>query len=272
MSVEDNIAYGLRREGLRSAEIKRRVGEALELIQMSGFGRRRPHQLSGGQRQRVALARAVVKRPQVLLLDEPLSALDKKLRESTQLELVNIQERLGITFILVTHDQEEAMTMSTRIAVMSQGRIVQVGSPSEIYGQPCNRFVADFIGSVNLFDGVLIADADGLATVRCERFATLLQAPSNGLPVGSTVAVAVRPERITLISGEGPGGLPNHFEGRIASFAFMGDRRIYQIDVGGDNLIKATQANALDGHRRPLVRGEPVRVAWDASAGVLVRP
>src|ERR1700676_4994666 len=173
MSVEDNIAYGLRREGLRSAEIKRRVGEVLELIQMSGFGRRRPHQLSGGQRQRVALARAVVKRPQGLLLDEPLSALDKKLRESTQLELVNIQERLGITFILVTHDQEEAMTMSTRIAVMSQGRIVQVGSPSEIYEQPCNRFVADFIGSVNLFDGVLIADADGLATVRCERFATL---------------------------------------------------------------------------------------------------
>ena len=168
MSVAENIAFGLRREGLRATEIRQRVAEALELIQMRDFGRRRPHQLSGGQRQRVALARAVVKRPQVLLLDEPLSALDKKLRESTQFELVSIQEKLGITFIMVTHDQEEAMTMSSRIAVMSEGRIVQIGTPSEIYERPSNRFVADFVGSVNLFDGVLVADSEGLATLRCD--------------------------------------------------------------------------------------------------------
>ena len=188
MSVEDNIAFGLRREGLRGQEIRWRVGEALELIQMRDFAQRRPHQLSGGQRQRVALARAVVKRPQVLLLDEPLSALDKKLRESTQFELVNIQERLGITFIMVTHDQEEAMTMSTRIAVMSEGRIVQIGTPSEIYERPSNRFVADFVGSVNLFDVVLVADSEGLATLRCDSLSTLLLAPSIGAPIGAALS------------------------------------------------------------------------------------
>jgi putrescine transport system ATP-binding protein len=276
MSVEDNIAFGLRREGLRGPEIRQRVGEALELIQMPGFARRKPQQLSGGQRQRVALARAVVKRPQVLLLDEPLSALDKKLRESTQFELVNIQEKLGITFIMVTHDQEEAMTMSTRIAVMSEGRIVQIGTPSEIYEGPCNRFVADFVGSLNLFDGIVVADSEGLATLRCDRLKTLLVAPGIGATLGSALAVGIRPERIALAPAGAPLERQNSFEGRVASFAFMGDRLIYHVDVAASDgspgmAIKVTQANATGGSA-PFARGDCVRLGWDAAASMLLRP
>ena len=274
MSVEDNIAFGLRREGLPGPEIRRRVGEALDLIQMPGFARRRPQQLSGGQRQRVALARAVVKRPQVLLLDEPLSALDKKLRESTQFELVSIQEKLGITFIMVTHDQEEAMTMSTRIAVMAEGRIVQIGTPSEIYEGPCNRLVADFVGSVNLFEGVLVADSEGLATLRCDGLKTMLVAPSIGSPIGAALSVGVRPERVVLAALGMPFERQNSFEGRVASVAFMGDRLIYQVAVaatdGSDGmLVKATQANAARGPA-PFARGERVRIGWDAGASLLL--
>jgi len=271
MTVEDNIAFGLRREGLPSAEIKQRVAGALELIQMSGLGRRRPQQLSGGQRQRVALARAVVKRPQVLLLDEPLSALDKKLREETQFELVNIQEKLGITFIMVTHDQGEAMTMSTRIAVMSEGRIVQVGTPSEIYDQPCNRFVADFIGSVSLFDGIVVADAEGRATVRCDSLSSLLLAPGGGFPVGSAVAVGVRPERVVVAPVDSRLGLQNVFEGVVAGSAFMGDRRIYQIDAGAGALIKVTQTNTPGAGPLPFARGDRVCFGWDAAASFVIR-
>ena len=272
MSVQDNIAFGLRREGLRGQEIRWRVGEALELIQMRDFAQRRPHQLSGGQRQRVALARAVVKRPQVLLLDEPLSALDKKLRESTQFELVNIQERLGITFIMVTHDQEEAMTMSTRIAVMSEGRIVQIGTPSEIYERPSNRFVADFVGSVNLFDVVLVADSEGLATLRCDSLSTLLLAPSIGAPIGAALSVGIRPERVALAPAGTSPTLQNSFEGRVASIAFMGDRRIYQIEVaveGQIRLVKVTEPNAAGGPA-PFARGEKVQIGWNAAASKLL--
>jgi len=272
MSVEDNIAFGLRREGLRGADIRRRVGEALELIQMREFARRRPQQLSGGQRQRVALARAVVKRPQVLLLDEPLSALDKKLRESTQFELVNIQERLGITFIMVTHDQEEAMTMSTRIAVMSAGRIVQIGTPSEIYERPGSRFVADFVGSVNLFDAVVLADSDGFATLRCDSLSTMLLAPSIGAPIGAALALGIRPERVVLAPAGALPSLQNGFEGRVAGVAFMGDRRIYQVEVvgAGGLTIKATAPNTAG--EAPLARGAPVEIGWNAAAGFLLEP
>jgi putrescine transport system ATP-binding protein len=243
---------------------------------MPGFARRKPQQLSGGQRQRVALARAVVKRPQVLLLDEPLSALDKKLRESTQFELVNIQEKLGITFIMVTHDQEEAMTMSTRIAVMSEGRIVQIGTPSEIYEGPCNRFVADFVGSLNLFDGVVVADSERRATLRCDRLKTLLVAPSIGAVPGTELAVGVRPERVALARAEAALERQNSFEGRVASFAFMGDRLIYHVDVAASDgspgmAIKVTHANATGGPA-PFARGDRVRLGWDAAASMLLRP
>lgn len=271
MTVADNIAFGLRREGLKAAEIKQRVGDALELIKMTTFARRRPHQLSGGQRQRVALARAVVKRPQVLLLDEPLSALDKKLRENTQFELVNIQEQLGITFVMVTHDQEEAMTMSTRIAVMSEGRIIQTGSPSQIYERPANRFVADFIGSVNLFEGTICARGDAMATVKCDHLPAFLVVPNSDLPVGAAVAVAVRPERIQIEAIDAPVKSQNHFEGKVAGLAFMGDRRTYHIAVADGTLIKVTQANASADGIGSFARGESVRIGWDAPAGILIQ-
>jgi putrescine transport system ATP-binding protein len=209
----------------------------------------------------------------MLLLDEPLSALDKKLRESTRFELVNIQEKLGITFIMVTHDQEEAMTMSTRIAVMSEGRIVQVGSPSDIYERPGNRFVADFVGSANLFDAVLVADAGGLATLRCESLSSLLLAPSIGAPIGSALAVCIRPERVSLAPAGALIPAQNSFEGRVASIAFMGDRRIYQIETqggGGTGLIKVTEPNTAGA--APFVRGQKVDIGWNATASLLLTP
>lgn len=273
MSVEDNIAFGLRRERLDRGDIRRRVGDALALIQMSEYARRRPHQLSGGQRQRVALARAVVKRPQVLLLDEPLSALDKKLRENTQFELVAIQEQLGITFVMVTHDQEEAMTMSTRIAVMSEGRIVQIGAPSQIYNHPASRFVANFIGTINLFAVKQAADADGWATLRCEALNAMMVAPSIGADVGSTLSLGVRPERIVLGPPAQTLAVEDQFLGLVVSSAFVGDRRVYQIAIeggAGGAPLKASIPNNQAGAAH-FSRGDRVRVGWRRADGQLLK-
>ena len=272
MSVEDNIAFGLRRERLDRGDIRRRVGEALALIQMTAYARRRPHQLSGGQRQRVALARAVVKRPQVLLLDEPLSALDKKLRENTQFELVGIQEQLGITFVMVTHDQEEAMTMSTRIAVMSEGQIVQIGAPSQIYNHPASRFVANFIGTINLIAVEQAADADGWATLRCETLGAMLAAPSIGADVGATLSLGVRPERIVLGSPDQPLAAENEFIGLVVSSAFVGDRRVYQVAIEGaaGAPLKVSTHNNRAGAEH-FSRGDRVRVGWRRADGQLLQ-
>jgi putrescine transport system ATP-binding protein len=273
MSVVDNIAFGLKREGLNRDEIRRRVGEVLELIQMSQHAKRRPHQLSGGQRQRVALARAVVKRPQVLLLDEPLSALDKKLRENTQFELVRIQEQIGITFVMVTHDQEEAMTMSSRIAVMSEGRIVQIGSPSEIYDRPASRFVANFIGTINLIDGEQVADAGGRATLRCDGLSSMLVAPSIGAKTGTALNIGIRPERILLAALDRALATENQLEGRIVGSAFIGDRRIYQIVVDGDASgmpLKVSVPNRAAGAAH-FDRGDRVRFGWNHADGQLLQ-
>src|SRR5450432_3559125 len=199
MNVEQNVAFGLKQDRVPKAEIQERVATMLDLVKLGGFGMRKPHQLSGGQRQRVALARSLVKRPKLLLLDEPLGALDKKLREHTQFELISLQDKLGVTFIVVTHDQEEAMTLGTRLGVMNQGRIVQVGSPSDIYESPANRFVADFIGSVNMFEGqvsqgeshgVRIDCAELRGTVRADRTVVCAN--------GATVWTAIRPEKIFM--------------------------------------------------------------------------
>ena len=193
------MAFGLEQEGLAKAEIARRVDEMLAIVQLGEFGQRKPHQLSGGQRQRVALARSLVKRPKLLLLDEPLAALDKKLREHTQFELINIQEQLGVTFVVVTHDQEEAMTLATRIGVMNRGEIVQVGTPREIYEFPATRFVADFIGSVNLFEGRLIEDERDHARVHCEQLpAPVLVDHGLSAPPEAQLWVAIRPEKFVL--------------------------------------------------------------------------
>src|SRR3979411_1956940 len=199
MSVEKNVAFGLEQEGVGREQIRRQVGEILDIVKMGGFGARKPHQLSGGQRQRVALARALVKRPKLLLLDEPLAALDRKLREHTQFELINIQEQLGVTFIVVTHDQEEAMTLSSRMGVMNHGQIVQVGTPTDIYEFPATRFVADFIGSVNMFEGKLIEDEPDFVRIRCEDLGGVVYV-NHGISSApdATVWVAVRPEKINL--------------------------------------------------------------------------
>ena len=205
MTVEANVAYGLKHEKMTAAGRKDRVREMLDLVQLSQFGHRKPHQISGGQRQRVALARALIKQPKLLLLDEPLGALDKKLREETQFELVRIQETLGVTFIVVTHDQDEAMTLATRIGVMSDGEIRQIGEPREIYETPNPRFVADFIGSVNLFEGKVGARVGDLMQVDTPDLGTVTAPPVQGVTPGQTVWLAMRPERVWMTREVPPG-------------------------------------------------------------------
>jgi putrescine transport system ATP-binding protein len=272
MSVEKNVAFGLEQEGLGRTEISRQVGEILEIVKMAGFGARKPHQLSGGQRQRVALARALVKRPKLLLLDEPLAALDKKLREHTQFELINIQQRLGVTFVVVTHDQEEAMTLGTRLGVMNQGRIVQVGSPSDIYESPANRFVADFIGSVNMFEGQVTQEGpEGVqvtctelgGTVRAERAVTCAR--------GATVWTAIRPEKIS-ISRRAPAtaGAENAVRGTVREIAYMGDLSIYLVQIDSGKMLRVTLPNTRRGGERPLAREESVWLSWHGSSPVVL--
>jgi putrescine transport system ATP-binding protein len=269
MNVADNIGFGLRRDGVTSTEVRRRTAEALELIAMPSFGSRMPQQLSGGQRQRVALARAIVKRPEVLLLDEPLSALDKKLRESTRLELIGIQEQIGITFVLVTHDQDEALTMSGRIAVMSEGRIVQIGTPTDIYERPATRLVADFIGSVNLFDGVVTGVEAGIATVRCESLASDVRGESRGFVPGDTVSLAVRPEQIVLVTSDQVPMTEIHLAGVVVSQAYNGDRRLYQLRLQNGAVLQVSQPS--DGRHGPMLqRGALVHLGWDIAAATLV--
>jgi putrescine transport system ATP-binding protein len=270
MTVEGNIAFGLKREGVNGDELRRRVGEALDLIKMPSFRRRMPHQLSGGQRQRVALARAIVKQPKVLLLDEPLSALDKKLRGSTRQELTGIQQQLGITFVMVTHDQEEALTMSTRMAVMSDGVIVQVGTPEEVYERPATRYVADFIGSVNLFDATIVDLSAETATLECAALARNLQATNHGHHLGAKVTLAVRPEHIAISAPPDPRAETDiEASGTIVGVAYTGDRRIYQVALESGPVIQVSQSiqrAAATG----LPPGTAVRVGWDAHASILV--
>jgi putrescine transport system ATP-binding protein len=275
MSVERNIAFGLRQDGVARAEIDQRVGEALALVRMERFAKRRPHQLSGGQRQRVALARSLIKRPKVLLLDEPLAALDKKLREQTQFELVNIQESLGVTFIIVTHDQEEAMTMSSRIAVMEAGRIMQVGTPSEIYEFPSSRFVADFIGSVNLFEGLVVEDEADHALVDCADLDLRIFIDHGITGPGNTpVSVAIRPEKMRLsterpASGQGPTGA-NQLEGVVEEIAYLGDTSIYLVRLDSGRTVRVTVPNLHRSAELPISWEDRVWVTWPAYAAVVL--
>jgi putrescine transport system ATP-binding protein len=276
MSVEKNVAFGLEQEGLARDAIRRQVGEILEIVQMGGMGARKPHQLSGGQRQRVALARALVKRPKLLLLDEPLAALDKKLRERTQFELLNIQQRLGVTFIVVTHDQEEAMTLGQRLGVMNRGRIAQVGTPTDIYESPATRFVADFIGSVNMFEGrVSEQRAEGLRLEVGELGCTMRAERTLSCVDGATVWAAIRPEKIS-ISREPPasaaaGALPeNAVRGTVREIAYMGDMSIYLVQIASGKMLRVTLPNTTRGTERPIAREESVWLSWHGSSPVVL--
>ncbi len=240
LNVFQNIAFGLRKDGLSKAELTRRVGEALALIRLEGYGDRSAHQLSGGQRQRVALARALVKKPKVLLLDEPLGALDKKLREHMQIELRDLQKALGITFMFVTHDQEEALTMSDRIAVMSEGKVVEVGPPKQLYAAPRTRFVAEFIGTMNFFDGRMLGREQGRPMIETERLGAIAASSASAeLGPGETVTVALRPESIH-VEARTAGAAPAGLAGTISKLAYLGDRTHVYVKVeGSDKLILA---------------------------------
>ena len=270
MTVENNVAFGLKQDGLDKAEIKKRVADMLALVQLEPFARRKPHQLSGGQKQRVALARSLVKQPKLLLLDEPLGALDKKLREETQFELVNIQEETGVTFIVVTHDQEEAMTLSSRIGVMNAGEIVQTGTPSEIYEYPNSRFVADFIGSVNIFQGRIIEDEPDYVRISSDEAGCPLYIDHGvSTPPGARVWVAIRPEKITMSKDE-PQGEDNHTRGTIDEIAYMGDLSIYHVQLESGKRVRVTIPNLTRTGSDRYTWDEKVHLSWQASSGVVL--
>jgi putrescine transport system ATP-binding protein len=271
MSVEKNIGYGLRKDRVAKAEIAKRVDQMLQLVQLSELRNRKPDQLSGGQRQRVALARALIKQPKVLLLDEPLAALDKKLRERTQFELMNIQDELGITFVVVTHDQEEAMTLSSRIAVMDKGEFQQVGTPKEIYEFPTNRFVADFIGTINTFEAVVtVVDDDQIKAYSDEAGETLTALGRQLVEVGQTVQIAVRPEKI-FVSKEKPTNPDDvRIEGVVDDFGYLGNRSLYRIRLQSGKILQVSSQNRRRSITRFLEWEDKVWLSWRPRSAVVL--
>jgi putrescine transport system ATP-binding protein len=271
MTVEKNVAFGLEQEKLPKAEIAERVAEILEIVKMTPYAKRKPHQLSGGQRQRVALARSLVKRPKLLLLDEPLGALDRKLREHTQFELLSIQERLGVTFIVVTHDQEEAMTLATRIGVMNHGEIVQVGTPTDIYEFPQSRFVADFVGSVNMFAGKLIEDEpDHVRIASDELGATIYVNHGISSAPDAQVWAAIRPEKIIIDRESPPTQEENVVKGVVKEIAYMGDLSIYLVQIGTGKLVRVTRPNTVRHAEDRISWDETVYLSWHPSSPVVL--
>jgi putrescine transport system ATP-binding protein len=273
MSVEQNVAFGLKQDGVRKAEIAERVAIMLQLVKLGGFEKRKPHQLSGGQRQRVALARSLVKRPKLLLLDEPLGALDKKLREHTQFELINLQDQLGVTFLVVTHDQEEAMTLASRIGVMDHGEIVQAGTPMEIYEFPNSKFVADFVGTVNIFEGKLIEDEPEYVRIGSPELGGTIHV-SHGISAapGALVWAAVRPEKIFMSAVPPPAagnGADNVVRGAVQDVAYLGDLSIYLVKLPTGKVVRVTQPNTSR-HAETITWDQQVYLSWDASSPVVV--
>ena len=263
LTVHDNIAFGLKREGKARSAIDARVEELLRLVQLSGYGPRKPHQLSGGQQQRVALARSLAKKPQLLLLDEPLGALDRKLREETQIELANIVHGVGVTCVLVTHDQEEAMTLASRIAVMDQGRFLQVGAPRDLYENPASRFVADFIGDVNLLDGALVASGPGGSTIDCGDVRCAVDDVVEGA-TGRAVTIALRPEKIGIARQAPTDGdeAVNRVQGTVREAAYFGSYSIYHVDLPSGRGLKALRNNAERELQDLPRRGEVAWLSW----------
>jgi len=271
MSVSRNVSYGLRKDGVAKKEIEKRVDEMLELVQLAELKDRKPDQLSGGQRQRVALARSLIKRPKVLLLDEPLAALDKKLRERTQFELMNIQDELGITFVVVTHDQEEAMTLSDRIAVMNGGRFEQIGTPKEIYEFPHNRFVADFIGTINTFEGIVtVVQEDEISVYSDEAGEVLSAAGKQLVEVGQQIEVAVRPEKI-FIGKEKPADSDGVcIEGTVDDLGYLGNRSLYRIKLASGKIVQVSSQNRRRSITRFLEWDDKVWISWKPDSAVVL--
>ncbi|MBW8368931.1 MAG: polyamine ABC transporter ATP-binding protein [Arenimonas sp.] len=270
MSVEQNIAFGLKQDGMPKADITRRVAEMLALVQMEKFARRRPHQLSGGQQQRVALARSLAKSPKLLLLDEPMGALDKKLRSQMQLELGNIVERLGVTCVMVTHDQEEAMTMAHRIAIMDAGWIRQLGTPDEIYEQPSCRFTAEFIGSVNLIEGKIKDDEKDFITITSPALDCLAYV-GHGVTgfEGQDVALALRPEKVAVSKDEPP-QLHNKAKGIIEDIAYFGSHSVFHVRLANGSKILANMINSQRWASEKFTWNDAVWLSWDDQAGVVL--
>jgi putrescine transport system ATP-binding protein len=269
MTVEQNVAFGLKQDGLPKREIAERVATMLDLVKLGGFAKRKPHQLSGGQKQRVALARSLVKRPKLLLLDEPLGALDKKLREHTQFELIGLQDQLGVTFVVVTHDQEEAMTLASRIGVMDHGEIVQAGTPSEIYEFPNSKFVADFVGSVNIFEGKLVEDEPEFVRIASDELGGTIYV-SHGISAapGAVVWAAVRPEKV-FMSTAPPEGTDNVVRGAVQDIAYLGDLSIYLVKLPTGKVVRVTQPNTSR-HAEAITWDQQVYLTWDPSSPVVV--
>ena len=269
LSVWDNIAFGLRRDGLDKDRVAARVEEMLKLVQLSQFARRKPHQISGGQRQRVALARSLAKAPKLLLLDEPLGALDKKLRQETQFELMDIQEKTGTTFVIVTHDQEEAMTVASRVAVMDQGQLIQVETPEVIYEQPNSVYVADFIGDVNLIPGSVLELGEGAALAWSEGKAPLLGQPGASLAKGQNATFAIRPEKIA-ISADEPQDRHNRVQGKILDIGYLGNLSTYHVELPEGPVIKCEVGNRSRVERRDFTWEDEVWLSWSDTAGLVL--
>jgi len=270
LSIWDNIAFGLRRDKMEKDAIAARVAEMLKLTRLEKFARRKPHQISGGQRQRVALARSLAKAPKLLLLDEPLGALDKKLRQDTQFELMDIQESTGTTFVIVTHDQEEAMTVASRVAVMDEGRVIQVATPAEIYEAPNSVYVADFIGDVNIIEASTKAiGQDQYHLNWIDGQPPLTATSAVPFSEGQQAHLAIRPEKIR-ISTDRPEDAPNALQGKVLDIAYLGNLSTYHVELPGGQVIKAQTANTRRIARRDITWEDPVWISWSATAGVLL--
>ncbi|TMH27906.1 MAG: ABC transporter ATP-binding protein [Betaproteobacteria bacterium] len=270
MTVEGNVAFPLQMAKTPASEISAKVEAALEDVRLTGFDKRYPHELSGGQRQRVAIGRALVTHPSVLLLDEPLAALDAKLREEMQIELINLQKEVGITFVYVTHDQTEALALSHRIAVMNKGRIEQLDVPSKIYGFPKTRFVADFIGHINLLSGSVSERQGGVITLAVEGLGPVRVTSASPISVGGAGTIALRPEKIRIQSSAPTDSPDNHYRGTVGDLLYMGDVTVYKVSIPGGTRIEALLANSQSGRAKFFEIGDAVEVSWPVDAGHLI--